>query len=198
METGVKSRSCSLINKPTKGVCHPDESVWTLRALSSLSSPRKVTIGVDKIEYEIVDTQALIHSHHIEGSRRSAAAASSIFQKISILISLPSSPPASSASIGGAADPIHSKGEQSSRQAKQGKRYGLNRKQCPSERLLEVADLFFLYSLPWETHLPHHLLSRIHRDECCVWTSGPLRSIVLKGHLSNPSNETRLPLRGTI
>lgn len=66
METGVKSRSCSLINKPTKGVRHPDESVWSLRALSSLSSPRKVTIGVDKIEYEIVDTQALIHSHHDE------------------------------------------------------------------------------------------------------------------------------------
>ncbi|KAJ4948007.1 hypothetical protein NE237_016291 [Protea cynaroides] len=153
METGVKSRSCSLINKPTKGVRHPDESVWTLRALSSLST--------------------LIHSHHLEGGRRSAAAASSIFQKISILISLPSSPPASSASIGGAADPIHSKGEQSSRQAKQGKRYGLNRKQCPSERLLEVADLFFLYSLPWETHLPHHLLSRIHRDECCVWDLRP-------------------------
>ncbi|KAK4344073.1 hypothetical protein RND71_037167 [Anisodus tanguticus] len=38
--------------------------------------------------------------------------------------------PASSASIRGAADPIHSKGEQSSRQAKQGKRYGLHRKQC--------------------------------------------------------------------
>lgn len=37
--------------------------------MSSLSSPLKVTLGggqVDKIEYEIVDTQALIHSHHLE------------------------------------------------------------------------------------------------------------------------------------
>jgi len=37
--------------------------------LSSLYSPLKVTIGggkKDKIEYEIVDTQALIHSYHDE------------------------------------------------------------------------------------------------------------------------------------
>jgi len=53
----------------------------------------------------------------------------------------------------------------SSRQAKQGKRVGLNR---ASEQLCSVADLLVLYYLPWETHLPHHLLSRINRDECCV------------------------------
>lgn len=78
-----------------------------------------------------------------------------------------SSKPASSASIWGGSD-------RESKAKKQGRIYGLNRKQCPSELLLEVADRLsafgggHLYFLPWERDLPHHLLSRIHRDESCV------------------------------
>lgn len=71
----------------------------------------------------------------------------------------------------GAADPIHSKGEQSSRQGR-----GRELDCTESNALLRVGlsksiGSLLLYYMTWERDLPHHLLSRIHRDE--DWLSFP-------------------------
>lgn len=74
-------------------------------------------------------------------------------------------------------DPIHSKGEQSSRQAKQGKRYGLHRKQCPSERIAWAKSklLISFYCILFLGKQTSHII-------CCLASIG----ISLASVLSSP------------